>query len=87
MIKGTSLLFVVAPGLEFLSLSVLVFEPITVRGLLGAIAADRHAAPSSCPPAAMVGEHQRAAMSLACFHIGEILLAHEPRQCFADWQQ
>ena len=45
-----------------------------MRGLFGAIAADRHAAPSSRAPARMVGEHQRAAMSFASFHVGEDLL-------------
>jgi hypothetical protein len=43
-------LLFVAPGLEFVSLSVLVLEPAAVRGLFGAITADSHAAPSSCPP-------------------------------------
>src|SRR5262245_49117229 len=62
-------------------------EPIAVRGLFSAITADRHAAPFSRPPPGMVGEHQRAAMSLACFHPGEIFLTHELRQCFADRQQ
>ena len=58
-----------------------------MRELFGAIAADRHAAPSSRPPARVVGEHQRAAMSLARLHIGEIFLAHEFRQCFGDRRQ
>ena len=81
------LLFAIAPKLELVSLSVLVLEPFAVRDLLGAIAADRHAAPSSRAPACMVGEHQRAAMPLTRFHIGEILLTHELRQRFADRQQ
>ena len=68
--------------------SLVVFlEPIAVRGLFSAITADCHAAPFSRPPPGMVGEHQRATMSLACFHIREILLAHELRQRFADRQQ
>ena len=45
-----------------------------MRGLLGAIAADRHAAPSSRPPSGMVGEQQRAGRSLARLHIGKIFL-------------
>jgi hypothetical protein len=44
------------PGLG-LVISVLVLEPIAVHGLFGAIAADRHAAPSSHPPPRMVGEY------------------------------
>lgn len=79
---GTSL-----PLPEFISLSPLVLEPVAVGGLFGAIAADCHAAPFSCPAPGMVGEHQRAAMSLACFHAGEIFFTHELRQCFANRQQ
>jgi len=76
-----------APGPEFVSLSLLVLAPVAVSGLFGAIAADRHAAPSSRPPACTVGEHQRAAMSLTGFDVGEIFLARELRQGFADQQQ
>jgi acyl-CoA synthetase (AMP-forming)/AMP-acid ligase II len=74
-------------GPEFVSLSLLVLAPVAVSGLFGAIAADRHAAPSSRPPACTVGEHQRAAMSLTGFDVGEIFLARELRQGFADRQQ
>jgi len=72
--------------LEFVSVSSLVLESFPVRGLFGAIAADRHAAPSSRPSPRSVGEHQRAAVSPARFHIGEIFFTHEPRQRFADRQ-
>src|SRR5262245_25349489 len=58
-----------------------------MRRLFGAIAADRHAAPSSGPSAGMIGEHQRAGMPLARFHRGEILLTDELCQRFADGQQ
>ncbi len=76
-------LLFVAPGLEFVGLSMLLPEPIAVRGLFGAIAADRHAAPSSCPPPGTVGEHQRATMSLARFHVGEIFLVIASAASFA----
>ncbi len=79
------LLFVVPP-IE-LSLSATVPEPLAVRGLLGAIAADRHAAPSSRPAPRTVGEHQGAAMALARFDVGEIFFTDESRQRFADRQQ
>ena len=58
-----------------------------MRRLFGTIAADRHAAPSSRPSPGMIGKHQRAGMPLARFHGGEVYLAHELRQCFADRQQ
>jgi hypothetical protein len=77
----------VAPDLEFVSLSLLVLEPVAVRGLFSAIAADRHAAPSSRLHPRMVGKHQGAPMSLTSFHAGEIFFTYELRQCFANWQQ
>ena len=58
-----------------------------MRDLFGAIAADRHVAPSSRPSPGMIDKHQRAGMPLAGFHGGEVLLAYEPRQSFADRQQ
>ena len=64
-----------------------ILETVAVRGLLGAIAADRHAAPPSPAPSRVVDEHQRAAMSFARPHVSEILLAHELRQRLADRQQ
>src|ERR1700739_1924826 len=70
--------------LLFVGWSALVPESVAMRGLLGTIAADRHAAPSSCLHPGMVGEHQRAAVSLARLHAGEIFLAHEFCQRFAD---
>jgi hypothetical protein len=81
-----SLLYVTL-GLERVSLSVLFLEPAAVRGLFGAIAADCHAAPSSCPPPGVVSEYQGADRSLARFHIGEIFLTHDLRHRFADGQQ
>jgi hypothetical protein len=38
------------------NLSVLVLEPVAVRGLFGAIAANRHAAPSPCMAAGSIDE-------------------------------
>ena len=58
-----------------------------MSGLLGAIAAHRHAAPPSRPPAGAVGEDQSAAVSLARPDVGEVLVAHASRQGFADRQQ
>jgi len=68
-------------------LSVAVLQSDAVRGLFGPIAADRHAAPPSRPPPPMVGKYQRAGVSLARFDVGEIFLAHELGQRFADRQQ
>jgi hypothetical protein len=64
-----------------------ILEPVAVRGLFGAIAADRHAAPSSRASARMVGEYQRAARSLACFDAGEVFVTYKSRQNFTDRQQ
>src|SRR6516225_1050728 len=72
---------------EFVSLSVLVLEPVAVRGLFGAIAADRHAAPSSRLHPRMVGKYQGAPMPFTSFNAGEIFFTHEPRQCLANRQQ
>src|SRR5580693_4704514 len=74
------------PGPHVVRFSVFVIKPFAVCELFGAIAADRHAAPSSGPPTCMVGEHQRAAMSLARLHIGEIFFTHELSQCLGDRQ-
>jgi len=76
-----------APDLKFVSLSPLVLEPVAVRGLFGAIAADRHAAPSSCLHPRMVGKYQGAPMSFTSFHAGEIFFTHELGQCSANRQQ
>ena len=57
-----------------------------MRGLLGAIAAHRHAAPPSPPPPCVVGEDQSAAVSLARPDVGEVLIAHASRQRLADRQ-
>src|ERR1700733_15224321 len=65
-------LLFVALGPGFLSPSVLALEPVAMRGLFGAVATNRHAAPSSRPPPCAVGEDQRAAMSLARFDAGEV---------------
>jgi hypothetical protein len=62
-------------------------ESVAMRHLFGAIAADRHATPSSCAAPRPVGEYERAAMSLECSRGGEVLFTHEPRQSFADRQQ
>jgi hypothetical protein len=60
-------------------LSPLVLEPVTVRGLFCAIAADRHTAPSSRLHPRMVSKYQGASMSFASFYAGEIFLTHEFR--------
>jgi hypothetical protein len=72
---------------EVIDFSVPLPDPIAVRGLFGAIAADRHAAPSSRSPARMIGKQQRTALSFAGSHAGEIFLTHEFRQRFADRQE
>jgi len=56
-------------------------------GLLGSIAAHRHAAPPPAPPPCMVCEDKRAAVSLARPNVGEGLVAHASRERFADRQQ
>ena len=58
-----------------------------MRHLFGPVTADRHAAPFSRAPPAMVDEHQRAVLSLAGFNRREVFLAGELRQGFADRQQ
>jgi hypothetical protein len=58
-----------------------------MRGLFGAVATNRHAAPSSRSSPRAVREDQRAVMSLARLRVGEIFFAHELRQRFADRQQ
>ena len=72
---------------NLVGVSVLAPEPAAVRGLFGAIAADRHAAPSSRAPARVISKHQGTALSLACLHVGKIFATHELRQCFADRQK
>src|ERR1700733_7568309 len=67
--------------------SALVPEPFAMSRLLGAIAADRHAAPAPRAPCRVVGKQQRAATSFARFNVGKIFLADELRQLFADRQQ
>src|ERR1700733_11270158 len=67
--------------------SALVLQPFAMSRLLGAVAADRHAAPAPRAPCGVVGKQQRAATSFARFHVGKIFLADELRQLFADRQQ
>ena len=55
--------------------------------LLGAIAAHRHAAPPSQAPPCVVGEDQRATVSLARSDTGEVLVAHASRQRLGDRRQ
>src|SRR5262249_12746387 len=64
-----------------------LFEPMTMGCLFGAIAARRHTAPSSSAPSGAIDEQECAAKALAGLHVGEILLAHEPGQRFANRQQ
>src|SRR5262249_8059049 len=66
--------------------SALRFHPIAMRGLFGAVAADRHAAPPARASACVVGEHQRAAVTFACLHIGEVFLADKSGERFPDRQ-
>src|ERR1700745_3460899 len=65
----------------------LALQPLKMGGLLGAIAADCHAAPAARAPSRMIGEHQHATRAFARFDIGKIFLADELRQVFGDWQQ
>ncbi len=58
-----------------------------MSGLLGAIAAHRHAAPPSPPSPCVVGEDQSAEVSLAGPDVGEILIAHASRQRLGDRRQ
>jgi len=51
-------------------------EPISVRSLLCAIAADRHAAPPAGVTPGSIDEEKRTGRSLASLHVGEV--------CFAD---
>src|SRR3984885_8169909 len=67
--------------------SALVLQPFAMSRLLGAVAADRHAAPAPRAPCGVVGKQQRAANSFARFHVGKIFLADELRQPLADRQQ
>jgi hypothetical protein len=60
--------------------------PISMRGLLGAIAADRHVAPSPRLSPGMVGEHQRAAVAFASLYILKAFLADKSCYGLADWQ-
>lgn len=62
-------------------------EPPTMRRLLGAIAAQSHAAPAAFVAARMVGKEQGAGGALAGLDIREILRADEARQRLADRQQ
>src|SRR5262249_15284069 len=84
---GVAMFASCCPHLEFTGVSMLVPEPAAVRGLFGAITADRHAAPSSRPHPRMVGKYQRAPVSFTSFHAGEILFTHKLRQRFANRQQ
>ena len=69
------------------SRSALSLEPMAMSGLLGAIAAHRHAAPPSPPSPCVVGEDQSAEVSLAGPDVGEILIAHASRQRLGDRRQ
>src|SRR5262249_33839688 len=63
------------------------FDTVAVRRLLGAVAAHRHVAPPSCPPAGMVREPQSAVMALARLDVGKVFVTNELRQHFADRQK
>src|SRR5258705_153832 len=62
-------------------------EPAAMRGLLGAVAADRHDAPPSRAPAGVIGKQHRAAMAFARLHVCKVLVADKFCQRFADRQQ
>src|SRR6185295_2355236 len=62
----------------------LLLEPVSMGGLLGAIAADRHDAPPSRPAARMVGKEKRAGRSFAGLHVRKIFRANKLRQRLAD---
>src|SRR5260370_40865316 len=59
-------------------------DPIPVRCLLRAIAADRHAAPPSGMAPRVVRELQRAGRAFAGLHVGKVLRTDEPSQRLSD---
>jgi hypothetical protein len=59
-------------------------QPIPVRRLLGTVSAHCHAAPASRMTARVIGEEERTVRPLTGFHVGKILRADKPRQCFCD---
>ncbi len=63
-----------------------LLHPLAMRALLGAVAADRHAAPAPRMTTGVIGEHQRAGRPFAGFHVREILITDEFRELLADRQ-
>src|SRR5262245_42013878 len=63
---------------------VLLLQPVSVSRLLRAIAAERHAAPSSRPAARMVGKEKRAGRSFAGLHVREVFRTDKLRQRLGD---
>jgi hypothetical protein len=61
-----------------------VLRALAMGRLLGAIPADGHAAPPPCMPACPIHEQQHAVVSLASFHVCEILVADQIGHCFRD---
>jgi hypothetical protein len=55
-------------------------EPISVRSLFCAIAADCHAAPPARMTAGSINEEKGTGRSLATFHVREVLHADEVRE-------
>src|SRR6478672_5308540 len=62
-------------------------ESMSMRSLLRAVAADRHAAPPSRTGTRVVSEQERAGRAFAGLHVGKVLRADEPCQCLADGEQ
>ena len=62
-------------------------EAIPVGGLLRAVPADRHAAPTAGAASCVVGKEERADRALTGLHVGEVLGADELSQRFPDREQ
>lgn len=62
-------------------------EPLPMCGNFRAIAANRHAAPPPGMSACVIDKQQCATRTFARFHLREILVAHELRQCLRNRHQ
>jgi hypothetical protein len=65
----------------------LSLEPISVRSLFCAIAANRHTAPPAPMTVGSIEEEKGTGWSLASFHIGEVLYADEVRERSRYWKE
>src|SRR5262249_36599854 len=69
-----------ARGLGAFRSSSLYFEPTTVGSLLRAVAADRHAAPSTGVAPRVIGEEQRTPRAFAGLQVGKVLGPDSPHR-------